>query len=34
MGIIDPAEWAALDDDVRQFWTEWYIAGGNTMTGV
>jgi len=26
MHIRDPAEWAALDEDVQDFWYEWYAA--------
>jgi hypothetical protein len=28
MGFRDPAEWAALPEDVQLFWTEWYVSGG------
>jgi len=28
MGILDPADWAALPDDVQRFWTEWHVSGG------
>jgi hypothetical protein len=26
MGILDPADWAALDEDVQAFWLDWYNA--------
>jgi hypothetical protein len=24
MGILDPADWAGLDEDAQAFWLEWY----------